>query len=532
MNRTALTLTSLAVLGLGAASTAQRYNTETNRELGVAFRVHEKLQQVPMQLGQETVNIIQRFEPKDEADYMSGRHGTYAWQLYVLEFVDPKKAAGQEPTTGKPKTREEAEEEARRELYASRRAKTFKEYVEDKDPSRRDNREILVEGKERRGRGDRPTSHWWEYRDTDSVRVYGVPEPQDLVWYKVGCSYEIGDREITLLCVMPCKSGDRLKSKEYKMARTMVESLVTVEFDDEGDFDEERDQWAKSPEQKKELRRLKDNLRDLGDWDYFTTPRFIVAFSWDKPSKRLEAQKFAINTVQEIEGIREMFEERYPPHDEMKQTFSVIRVCSDYNEFLQYGDIPYGVVGWFSPGTKELCIFYDAVNQFGGEEGTLGTAFHEAWHQYADTYWPSVELHRWFDEGLAEYFSAHRKAGRGFKFVGQDGRFQSIRQQIREGTYIPSREIVSWHKDKFYGPRAPDHYAQGWAMVDFLIRGKERLGSRFPEDWGKIMEVYATTCLEKKSDKKAVDAAFEGIDFDAFDKAWIEWVESGRVNKG
>ena len=113
----------------------------------------------------------------------------------------------------------------------------------------------------------------------------------------------------------------------------------------------------------------------------------------------------------------------------------------------------------------------------------LAVCYHEAWHQYSYQYFPGVELHRWYDEGLAEYFGSLRKKGRRWSHVYHDGRLDSLARQERDGSLIPSADIVTWHKDKFYSARAADHYAQAYAMVDFLVRGKETLGKRWDDRW-------------------------------------------------
>ena len=41
----------------------------------------------------------------------------------------------------------------------------------------------------------------------------------------------------------------------------------------------------------------------------------------------------------------------------MKMPYSVFRVCATYEQFQKYGSSPRGVVGWFSPRSKELVVF-------------------------------------------------------------------------------------------------------------------------------------------------------------------------------
>ena len=209
----------------------------------------------------------------------------------------------------------------------------------------------------------------------------------------------------------------------------------------------------------------------------------------------------------------------------MAKPYSVLRIAADYTEFRQYGNVPRGVVGFFSPKSKELVMFDDAQNQFGGEDYVVHVAFHEAWHQYANAYFGNMELHRWFDEGTGDFFGGFTKPGRKWKYNYDKGRFQSIRRQLNDESYIPLAEIVTWNKDKFYGRRGADHYAQGYSFVDFLFRGKKKTGRKWDPSWDDIIPTYVKTCLETKSQKKAAEAAFAGVDFDAIETAWITWVK-------
>ncbi|MBK8974303.1 MAG: hypothetical protein IPM29_00095 [Planctomycetes bacterium] len=532
IRRTGLAL--VTVLALATASVAQDYRWETNSELGIAFQVYKKLSQVPMQIGTEGGNQVQRFEPQDPGDYIYGRFGTYNWQLYVYDFGDPPDSvtggSAGPGTGGGGETREDAERQARLEQLRRRRATSLRDWIENKDPGRDDTRTIVVEAKTRAGSSKRPTSEWWEYYDVSKVRG-ATGREEELIWYMTACAYEVNGRQVALICVLPVKSGTKPDSKWHRIAKTMVGSVRFAEADETG-TDDERDRYAITDEQKAELDRLKANINDLDNWDYFTTPRFIVTFSWKDVQDRPKMIRFAHFMADELENIREMFEEHYPPHEGMEVHYSVLRVCATYEEFQKYGSTPYGVIGWFSPGTKELCVFYDETRQFGlDEDDTIAVTYHECWHQYSDQYWPGVELHRWFDEGLAEYFGAWRKKGRRWVFRYHEGRYEAITRQMKDGTYIPTREIRAWHKDKFYGPRASDHYAQAWAMVDFLKRGADKLGKRFDPSWTHILETYARICLEEKSDSKAAEQAFEGVDMEAFDEAWKMWVDRGYIKK-
>ena len=109
-----------AMLVAAPRGSAQDYRWEENSEQAVAYMVYKKLAEIPMRFGEEDLHRIQRFEPEDEGDYVYGKFGVAYWYLNVMVFGERGNgggADGEGPTTGdRPKTREEAAEEARREL--------------------------------------------------------------------------------------------------------------------------------------------------------------------------------------------------------------------------------------------------------------------------------------------------------------------------------------------------------------------------------------------------------------------------------
>jgi hypothetical protein len=201
----------------------------------------------------------------------------------------------------------------------------------------------------------------------------------------------------------------------------------------------------------------------------------------------------------------------------------VLRILFSKDQFDSYGSTGGGVVGWFSPQTKELVIFTGDVVL--GPGATKAIAFHEGWHQYCDSFF-GTELHRWFDEGTGDFFGSYDLQGRGrWKYDNSKMRRETLRRLLNDETWVPFSEIVTWNKDKFYGPRTTDFYAQGYAMVDFLRRGPEKLGRRWDESWTGILERYCEVARATKDQKKALEAAFKDVDWDKMQKAWVEWVK-------
>lgn len=504
-------------VALAASLPAQaEYNWEQNDKLRIKYQVHRKLVAIPIKIGSGDPHLRAQYRPKDDGDYIRGQ---FSWELYVLEFpkrpkATPKPAETSGGTTASAPNAEEA-------MLDRLRAQDFREWVTEKDNAIKE-RTFQEKGKAFKAKGKTPAYTYWEYSDVDDRFGW---------WYRCAAVYDFEEMEVALLVNIPAIGKPKPKDNWLTWANKMITSLQLLDEKDIATSDEpdaKRDVHADTPEKLKELEKAKANIANLKHWDYFTMPNYIVLYSWDaeKPQKRRDSYKYAKGMAEGLEQCRELYMRDYPPHENMLQLYSILRICDNYDEFMKYGETPPGVVGWFNPRTKELVMFDDKTNLVGGDKDAKATCFHEGWHQYSNSFFgDNVELHRWFDEGTGDFYGAHTKTSK-WTYATDKGRYQSIRSQVARGTFIPLREIVSWNKDKFYGARAPDHYAQGYSLIDFLRRGPDKLGRRFDESWKRILETYAKTMLETKNQKKAVEQAFEGVDWDKLEAAWIDWVKN------
>lgn len=514
---------ALTVVALPVA--AQEYRWEQNDPLGIRILVHTKLFPIPQKLGDRDPHEKIRYLPKDEGDYLYGRLGTYEWYLDVLEF--PKKSAQAAPA--KPDGGTTAGGSAQQPDPSSNplHADDFRIWVTEKD-GRIKNRKFIKKAESKKGKKGSPDYEWWEYSDTQKVHT-GARE-EELIWYGCAAVYDLPTRQLAVVAKVPVKRGERPDPKHYRWMETMCQSLVLVEVEDNGaDVDaSKRDEFANTPERKEELEKAKANIANLKGWDYYTTPNYIVLYSWDpeKPAKQRDSLKFARELTDALESMRELYVQEFPPHEKMLKLYSVLRICDNHEEFMKYGSTQWGVVGWFSPGSKELVVFDDKQRIYGNDKDVIATTMHEGWHQYAHTYFgEKAELHRWFDEGHGDYFGSWINKGRRWNYEVDKGRYRGVREQVARKTFIATRELVSWEVSKFYGsPRVVDHYEQAYSIVDFLRRGPEKMGRKFDPAWTKVIDTYRQTMLDTGDKKKAVEKAFEGVDWEAFESAWVEWV--------
>ena len=174
-----------------------------------------------------------------------------------------------------------------------------------------------------------------------------------------------------------------------------------------------------------------------------------------------------------------------------------------------------------------------------GSGATETVTYHEGWHQYADFYFHHPEtkkhgtLHRWFDEGHGDYFGSFRWGQNGWKYIGSDMRHASCKQMVRQGDYVPWKEIVHWDRRRFYSQRAAYYYAQAYSMIDFLRRGQKEKG--FQPRWGEALDMYRKVMLVHGDSKLASDTAFRDMkdeDWKAIEDAWKIWVNGPNFMNG
>lgn len=567
-------LTLPFVLLLTFVLPAQDWRTEKVHDAGIEFDAPSRLERLPMQLGEEALYHRARLRPKDDADFIRGE---FYWNCDVYSFSkkDPKPDDIQLPEGMPP----EAKEQLKRILEGAgfKPLKSFKAWLDEK---KKDSITIVVPGKAKKGRNGKLDYTYWVWTETDD---YG---PADLS-YNEAAVYSFEDKEVALVVEMPLetKKPPVPKSKWKDLIDRIIPSGKALDAaDGADDSDKKKDQYANTPERQQALADAKKNIQGLSGWDYFTQPNYIVLYSWDfeKPDERSRAKKDAIFYSSRLEKMRELYITNYPldptgmtailpdpksipsltgpvtgettkpskPVDAADEPdiepaerapvkpYSVFRLCATYDQFSKYGQSPPGVVGWFSPASKELVVFLGGDKMM-GSGATETVTYHEGWHQYADFYFnhPQTkkhgELHRWFDEGHGDYFGSFRWGQNGWKYVGSKMRYEDCKNMVHAGDYVPFKDLVHWTRQKFYGQRAPYYYAQAFSMIDFFRRGQKSPG--FKPQWGEALDMYRKVMLIEGDKKLASDTAFRGLkdaDWAAMEEAWKAWVNGPNFMNG
>ncbi len=300
-----------------------------------------------------------------------------------------------------------------------------------------------------------------------------------------------------------------------------IESLIWErgrEYKAQGVRGEHR--FATTELRRKILEGEKKSIAGYADWDIFCTERFIIKYSFGPgKGKKEDAYRFADRMARQMSDMVLQYRKYFPPHDKMTKWWSVLRICRNHEQFSKYGSTHPGVIGWFNPLSKELVIFRS-------KRWSEAVAYHEGWHQYAHFWFGGkARLHRWYDEGLGDFFgSMARKSNHRFDMQSSRMRLATIKKLVKDRKAVPLQEIVRWNKRRFYGPKAGLYYAQGWAIVDFFMRGKD--SGHWSQSYDKVMDSYTKVSLSTQDQVKAVDAAFEGINWRKFEKDWKAYVLS------
>ncbi|MCB9868627.1 MAG: hypothetical protein H6837_02155 [Planctomycetes bacterium] len=504
---------------------AQEYRDEKIVDVGIEITISKRLKRLPIRLDSSDPSLRAKFRPQDEKDYVQTAQGPYWWYTNVREWktdtgpkTGPGKAAA-EPGKGKDKGKTDPEaDEKTKELLEKlnikirEEAKSFEQWVKSEEPYR-----FLTKGRVVKPRGKFLGYKHWEYLTKAGT---------SLDWYNAAAVYTLGSREVALIISMPLAKGDKPVGKFATFLRRCITSARALAPEEAELADSaRRDKHADTDEKKAALEIAKKNIQSLRGWDYFTTPSYIVLYSWEDVSK-MGAYVFCKRLVTKLEAMRMLYQDYYPPRKGMKMPYSVFRICATYEQFQKYGDSPPGVVGWFSPRSKELVVFQGGDKLMRAKGATDTVTFHEGWHQYCDAYF-GTELHRWFDEGHGDFFGAHVQRGNGWYYAGSHMRHKWVKLMVKKGDFVPFKDIVTWNKDKFYGQRAAYYYAQAYGMIDFLRRGRV-MGKKFDPSWEQILPTYQKVALEKHDQSAAVKAAFAKVDYKAMEEAWKDWVNSPR----
>jgi hypothetical protein len=160
---------------------------------------------------------------------------------------------------------------------------------------------------------------------------------------------------------------------------------------------------------------------------------------------------------------------------------------------------------------------------------------HEGFHQYIFSFFGNLSPHSWYNEGTGDFYYGYDfKAGK-FKEGPAQNRVEDVKDLIRENIHVRLVDFVKWTKEQYYGGNSGNGrggrvlqgwecYAQGWALIWFLRTGEANKAKGWQKPWGKILDKYLEALLDTGDIEKAVEKAFEGVDFDAMQKSFEAYI--------
>lgn len=505
MSRARWIIALAVLLASSPRAAAQNYRWEQIDELGIRVQVRDELARVPLSLDASEPELRARFKPLRQRDYIRYDRAAYVWCVWVYEF-------------------ELSEVESTLPIPGSTdgRATNFAEFVHRPGTLR----DFDIEGepnKANRAAGKKLPYTWWEYSDTETSQLGAAPQ----AWQMFAAVYDLDGREVAVVAGFPLTKKGKLPAKYRQWAKKMLLSVSLA--DQEGSaltLDESLLEHADTPARRDAVARAHANIRELSNWAMFTTESYIVLYSWpnERADKRKAHARVAERIAEHMDGMQSIYASHHPPANATEFPYSIIRVCSGAEEFGRYGGTSRAdLAGWYSPDSKELVVFPQEEM-----DRTRSVAAHEGWHQYSDALLglpEGRELPIWLDEGAGDYFGSFTRRGGGWAYRVSKERLRDARTIVATETFIPLDEFITWSRTRFYGEDPSAHYAQGYAMFDFLMRGGDSGAKGWIESWGDILPRFWAVTAETADPLRATEEAFANVDWERLTRAWITWVK-------
>lgn len=356
------------------------------------------------------------------------------------------------------------------------------------------------------------------------------------------CSFRKGTRTISFLGF--CAEDD-LK-EQVKIWRYTAEH---VEFSDpeEQSTDKLERMYSKLAFPHAEYR-IEIRKKLVRGWKAEDTEHYIVIY--DTPDQPLVRK-----IVRDLELLHGEYEKLFPPTEKI-DAVSTVRICKSREEYLSYGGPGYSS-GYWNAAMQEL-VLYDAEKvdrHVRSDADTFVTLYHEGFHQYIHYSCGEVPPHSWFGEGHGDFFSGAKvKDGKVWSIGVHPWRVAIAKLVVEMRKSIPWKKIVRFEQPEFYEQKQiAICYAQSWSMIYFLRKSK--VVEKKPE-WARILPTYFETLRtaysqgiealkaagkdhdEKAVERagveartKAVDAAFEGVNYDEIQDAWEAFVRDLEIPK-
>jgi tetratricopeptide (TPR) repeat protein len=252
-------------------------------------------------------------------------------------------------------------------------------------------------------------------------------------------------------------------------------------------------------------------------WTSVRSPNFLlVGNASDKEIRQVATQ---------LEQFRDVFTRLFPAANfksPVPTTVVVFKSDSSYKPFKPVVDGKIdNVAGYFQPGEE---VNYITLTTERNGENPFSVIYHEYTHQLVNNTLRRGAVPPWFNEGLAEYYSAFEISED--RKVSLGNLIENHLIRLREQKLIPLKQLLEvndYSLDRNKQEAKWMFYAESWALVHYLILGNE--GRRLPQ-LGKFIDLLAANTPTEK----AFTDAFQ-TDIPSMEKELKDYVQQHRFKK-
>jgi hypothetical protein len=233
------------------------------------------------------------------------------------------------------------------------------------------------------------------------------------------------------------------------------------------------------------------------------------------------SKEWSAKIASRLEEAYDLFAKQFrkPPASHLPGRTLVFQSKESYLAYSKKasGDDLEDTLGVYFPGFREFLLFCREETT-----ETRETLVHEGFHQYLHHFLEDAP--RWFNEGMASYFEATKWTPNGAKIGGPlKMRVETFKSEGYHARDL--KDLMQLSAEEFMDPsRAADHYAQSWALCNFL-REKPGMGR-------DLFRVYVDQLLSGKPAKAAFDASFGTLSREKWDELNVAYNTHVKKLKG
>jgi tetratricopeptide (TPR) repeat protein len=248
---------------------------------------------------------------------------------------------------------------------------------------------------------------------------------------------------------------------------------------------------------------------DLDGWYQLRSPRFVVYTDAD-PERGAEI-------VRSLERFRAVFARLAPEIELRSPAPTKILAFRDARSYAPYKTVADGggarVLGQFLSHPDGNYLTLDAGAR---EVGAYAVIYHEYVHYFVRHNFPGVP--RWFNEGLAEYYSTFATDGER-AYLGRP--VERHRRWLRHHGDLSVSAVLGTEAPERHGGQAVGRfYAVSWALVHYLLSGE-------PERLEGAADLFLHP--ERREDPEAAFEAAFGVDTDEVEAALAAYLRRDRL---